>query len=499
MASAPWLQLLFSTHTVQLLGWDTKMYKREDNISHTSTQQQQTNTSTRSTDTETETETDTETEDTNKRQCRQGGKRDTRQERGLGYWGHSFPRQVCFSPDGMSMLASSEDACVHVYTLPEETTLFGEIRVGEDDDTREEDERRMCDPKRRRTKPQELEPTVTISEGESISSVDWMPSSGRSAFATATRGRPLHLWDAHDARLLASYCIHDRNDEPTSALCVRFDRSAHGAGSSRRLIAGLDTRLVAFDVERPGRDALDDASTYDAVGKEGQRGLISCIDSCATGSGLVAAGSFARSIGIYDLYARLSAQLVIHNAHAGGITHVQFSRCGNFIYSCARKDAGICCWDLRNASQSVYTLERPAGDTNQRMGFDIEACGRHLIGGTPHGCARAYDLRTGERVGEWRVHERRCCVGDVSIHGRLPVVATASGERHFPLETITDIDVDSDSDSDSDDVDDDDDDSDASGNDGDGSGRAVNGKVSLWLHDYVYGELPPEIALDTHT
>ena len=60
---------------------------------------------------------------------------------------------------------------------------------------------------------------------------------------------------------------------------------------------------------------------------------------------------------------------------------VKFSADGNFLYTGARKDPEIMCWDVRYTSEVVYTLQRDTADTNQRIQFDIEPVGRHLATG----------------------------------------------------------------------------------------------------------------------
>lgn len=60
-----------------------------------------------------------------------------------------------------------------------------------------------------------------------------------------------------------------------------------------------------------------------------------------------------------------------------------FSRCGNYLYTGARRDPDILCWDVRANSGVVYRLPRTSATTNQRIAFDIEPCGRHLATGAP--------------------------------------------------------------------------------------------------------------------
>lgn len=63
------------------------------------------------------------------------------------------------------------------------------------------------------------------------------------------------------------------------------------------------------------------------------------------------------------------------------VPQVKFSADGNFLYTGARKDPDILCWDVRYTSDVVYRLQRDTADTNQRIQFDIEPMGRHLTTG----------------------------------------------------------------------------------------------------------------------
>lgn len=64
---------------------------------------------------------------------------------------------------------------------------------------------------------------------------------------------------------------------------------------------------------------------------------------------------------------------------------VQFSPDGHFLYTGARRDPGIICWDVRNTLEPLYRIQRATGTTNQRIQFSIEPCGRHLATGAQHG------------------------------------------------------------------------------------------------------------------
>eukprot|EP00878_Enallax_costatus_P027309 GHUV01029381.1.p1 GENE.GHUV01029381.1~~GHUV01029381.1.p1 ORF type:complete len:207 (+),score=26.94 GHUV01029381.1:774-1394(+) len=123
-------------------------------------------------------------------------------------------------------------------------------------------------------------------------------------------------------------------------------------------------------------------------------GIISCLCFSPVHQDLLAAGSYSRCIGLFD--ARTYEQLLLLEGHRGGITQVSFSPDGNFLYSGARQDDQIHCWDVRNTGQVLYSMTRDTGTTNQRIGFSIEPCGRHLATG---GCDG--DVRVGCRGLEW--------------------------------------------------------------------------------------------------
>ncbi|MCO5556772.1 hypothetical protein L7F22_010324 [Adiantum nelumboides] len=94
-----------------------------------------------------------------------------------------------------------------------------------------------------------------------------------------------------------------------------------------------------------------------------------------------------------------------------------------------QEDPYILCWDLRNTSGTVYKLERQARDTNQRIYFDIEPCGRHLGSGGQDGYVRLYDLQTGLSVSSFQVATDTC--NGFSFHPSLPLGVSTSGQRRY--------------------------------------------------------------------
>ncbi|KAL6197504.1 hypothetical protein ACLB2K_033112 [Fragaria x ananassa] len=121
--------------------------------------------------------------------------------------------------------------------------------------------------------------------------------------------------------------------------------------------------------------------------------------------------------------------LYVLHGHEGGITHVQFSKDGNYSYTGGRKDPYILCWDIRKSVDVVYKLYRSAEYTNQRILFDIEPLGRYLCTGGQDGFVHIYDLQTGQWVSGFQA--ALDTVNGFSFHPFLPMATSSSGHRRF--------------------------------------------------------------------
>jgi WD40 repeat protein len=181
-----------------------------------------------------------------------------------------------------------------------------------------------------------------------------------------------------------------------------------------------------------------------------QPGIISCLAFNPPTSDLLAAGSYSGAVGVFD--ARTDEQLLLMEGHKGGVTQVlgfwaavvagwfcrsmschelhrrvvplshpsnnppnrpsptthqkpphhstapqvMFSHDGNYLYSGARRDPTINCWDVRNTAAALYAITRDAADTNQRVQFDIDGSNRHLATG---GCDGRVRVSSGLVIG----------------------------------------------------------------------------------------------------
>ena len=146
-----------------------------------------------------------------------------------------------------------------------------------------------------------------------------------------------------------------------------------------------------------------------------------------SGSG-VAAGSYARSTVLYSEQ-RDGEPLCELKGQRGGVTHVAFRPDGKLLFTGGRKDGAILCWDLRYTDAPVAELARAAG-TNQRIGFDVDPCGRYLATGGTDGFVRVYDLSTAGEVARIQAAGGEA-VNGVGFHPYRALLCTASGQRHF--------------------------------------------------------------------
>ncbi|KAF9588367.1 hypothetical protein IFM89_008797 [Coptis chinensis] len=379
---------------------------------------------------------------------------------------NNFLKAVKWSPDGSCFLTSSDDNTLRKFNLPD----------NEDTCPSAPGDSYVAD--------------LVVSEGESVYDYCWYPYMSASdpatcVFASTTRDHPLHLWDAVSGQLRGTYRAYDAMDEISAAFSAAFNPSG------TKLFAGYNKSVRIFDIHRPGRD-FEQYSTLQG-NKEGQSGIISTIAFCPSNTGMLAAGSYGQTTAIYS-EGNMELLYVLHGQE-GGVTHVQFSRDGNYLYTGGRKDPFILCWDIRNTVSIVYKVKsalesqehnlyetvhpekfrkytriyllymiglswfktakacslegsktlkrvrflfelsirlyRSSESTNQRILFDIEPSGRHLGTGGQDGQIHIYDLQTGQWVTSFQAASDT--VNGFCFHPFLPIAASSSGHRRFGM------------------------------------------------------------------
>lgn len=326
---------------------------------------------------------------------------------------NNFLKAVKWSPDGSSFLTSSDDNTLRLFTLPGADSDIP-LNTSDDQDS--------------------YAASLVMSEGESIHDFCWYPYMSASdpvtnVFATTTRDHPIHLWDATSGQLRCTYRAYDAMDEITAAFSVAFNPSG------TKIFAGYNKCIRMFDLHRPGRDFKLHSTVKDK--KEGQTGIISALAFSPSHTGMLALGSYSQTTAIYT-EDNMELLYVLHGQE-GGVTHVQFSRDGNYLYTGGRKDPYILCWDVRKAVDCVYKLYRSAENTNQRILFDIDPSGQHLGTGGQDGSVHIYDLQTGQWVSSFEAAQDT--VNSFSFHPFLPHAVSSSGNRRFVIPDENDGDL----------------------------------------------------------
>lgn len=328
----------------------------------------------------------------------------------------NFLKGVKWSPDGACLLTSSDDCWLRLYDLPRDAYCAPALP----------EESLTSQPQPQPPSPTDnLAPALRMHAGELVYDTAWYScmtslEPATCCFAATTRGHPIHLYDACSGEVRCSYRGFNDADEPTAAYSLAF--SPDGG----KLLAGYNKSIYAWDVSRPGRD-YKRIVTHKRKQQESIAGIVSCIAFSPAGD-LFAAGTYTGALGVYD--ARTYELLLILTGNRGGLTQLMFSGDGNYLYTGARQDDQMYCWDVRHTYNSLYCMTRDTARTNQRVQFDIEPCGRHLLTGGCGGGVMVFDLSTGSQVDSFQVAGDT--VNGLSLHPSLDLMATASGHRRYP-------------------------------------------------------------------
>eukprot|EP00063_Salmo_salar_P036719 XP_014011554.1 PREDICTED: telomerase Cajal body protein 1-like [Salmo salar] len=312
-----------------------------------------------------------------------------------------------WAPDGSCILTNSADNVLRVYNLPPEIYSYNWDLLTE------------------------MSPVLKMAEGDTIYDYCWYPKMSSldpdSCFiAGSSRDNPVHILDAFNGDLRASFRPYNHLDELTAALSLCF--SPDGS----QLYCGFDKTVRVFYTDRPGRDCEERPTI---VKSQGQSGIISCMAFSPCQS-VYACGSYSRTAGLYSCQDG-SLLALLPPRHHGGITHLAFSPDGHYLYTGGRKDPEILCWDLRDPGKVLFSLKRKVA-TNQRIFFDLDPSARYLLSGDTEGVVSVWDTLTAPLDGNEEVLQphlqfqaHRDCTNGISVHPFMPLLVSTSGQRQF--------------------------------------------------------------------
>ena len=167
--------------------------------------------------------------------------------------------------------------------------------------------------------------------------------------------------------------------------------------------------------------------------RDGLRGLLSCFAFAPDYPDLYACGSFSGTTGLYD--ERDPSHLIVElEAHGGGVTQLSFSHDGTMLYSAARRDDQIRCWDIRSTCR-VLATRCAAHQPEDRIRADRLRVLRASPRPRTARCScttRPTTGRAGDAADVWRRDNA------ATRHLSLPS-SVASGERRFDLSRDHDL------------------------------------------------------------
>lgn len=314
----------------------------------------------------------------------------------------NFTKGCHWSPDGTCLLVPSEDFRIRVYELPREL---------------------YCEKIPSSLSSTNLSAALTVKEGGLVYDTCWYPfinswEPATCCFLSTSRESPIHLWDAFNGELRATYRAYNQVDEIEAAISIQFIDLA------KEVWAGFKNVLRVFEMERPGRQINTIQFKNDFPN---MTGLVSCIRENPIMPGLVAFGTYSKYIGLYKDGPLCSFKT------GSGVTQIEFSPCGTKLFSAVRRNNEFLCWDLRNPGTVLFSLQGRQSDTNQRIQFNIMPDGKSIVSGGTNGEILVWEipesLDCDDLNAKYKIKLSSDCINGVSLHKSLPIVAASTGQR----------------------------------------------------------------------
>ncbi|KAL9652239.1 hypothetical protein ABK040_011899 [Willaertia magna] len=369
-----------------------------------------------------------------------------------------YTKGIKWSPDGLCLLSNSNDNKIRLFELP--NYLLNPNQQIDNNSIEMNNNWTNC---------------LYIQESSCVNDFCWYPEMNSSNpntcfFLTASSKLPIHMWDAFNGNLLATFQMKGLYGETPNVVSVSFNGKL---SNGNKIYCGLDKRICVFDTERDGNTNYEEVQCFERntivnnsssrkkrkVNKDfGQTSIISCFSFNPQFENIYAAGCYNNTIGIYDQNINVVQHLIDCNEIGGtGVQQVEFSSSGYYLFHSSRQDDKIVCWDLRNLYEPVKFFEFSRADnlnddkslkhdtdekyvkkknttnfaTNQRMYFSIDPYTKYCISGTMDGRCKVFDLNeNGKEIYSFQT-STTSPVNGVSIHPYLPYLATGTGERKY--------------------------------------------------------------------
>lgn len=227
---------------------------------------------------------------------------------------------------------------------------------------------------------------------------------------------------------------------------------------------GSANRIDYFDASRPGADGpVHTIHTIPSKrhllkgGGVGMKGTVSALSASpqdAPGGGVVAAGTWTRWMGLYDMYrvdkavanwsiADADMQEFGKNFGGQGIMQTNWSPCGRYLVINERHSSGLLVYDIRGNGKLLSVLSGRDCQTQQRLTCDAfgsahDGPGFELWAGTEWGSVKVWDevgLHYGVVDPKWDWHGHEAPVSSTTVHPSGSVVASCAGAWRHPSDS----------------------------------------------------------------
>ncbi|GJN69636.1 hypothetical protein PLICBS_003686 [Purpureocillium lilacinum] len=303
------------------------------------------------------------------------------------------------------------------------------------------------------------EPTHAIAAAPFFSLAD--PAS--QTYLVGCRDHPIHLYhafsdpDAQSTPLGAYRLIRKETEQYITPNSMIWPQPG------THFLCGSANRLDYFDVSRHGSDgplltvptipSKRHISKGSGVGMKGTVSALAASPYDADGGLLVAAGTWTRWMGMYDLGRtdKVVANWSISQAASAnfgldvdgqGIVQVAWSPCGRYLIINERHSSGLLVYDIRGAGKLLSVLTGRTCFSQQRLTCDVfqgdmyGSTGFEVWAGSQDGNVRVWDnvgLQDGPAPPSWEWKAHDSPVGSTILHSCGSVVATCSGAwEHSP-------------------------------------------------------------------
>ncbi|OAA77036.1 WD40 repeat-like-containing domain protein [Akanthomyces lecanii RCEF 1005] len=351
-----------------------------------------------------------------------------------------FYSSAQFTADGTSLLVSASDSKVATFILPSDLLEADPI--------------------------QPLQPQASIQLPESSQCIAPAPYFSLSHPATQTflvgsRDHPLHLYHAlpTEAENPAPLCMYKLMRHETETYITPSSMLWPSPGT--HFFCGSANRIDYFDASRPGSGGpVHTIHTIPSKrhllkgGGVGMKGTVSALSDSppgAPGAGVIAAGTWTRWMGLYDMYrvdkavanwniADADTQEFGRNFGGQGIVQTSWSPCGRYLVINERHASGLLVYDIRGNGKLLSVLNGRSCETQQRLTCDTfgssnDGPGFELWAGTESGSVKVWDevgLHYGVVDPKWDWDASNTPIGSTIVHPSGSVVATCAGAWRHP-------------------------------------------------------------------